>query len=158
MRRRRASARRVKKHHNYTVEEAAETIGAHKNSVRRWIASKALPALTEMRPHLILGRDLHRFLTAPKPGAVTLRPGECYCVKCKEARRPALNMADFVAVNDRWGNLRGICPACSILMHRRVSQSGLAEISSDLEVKILDGQPRLKGRGCPSTNVDFRKD
>ena len=158
MRRRRASARRVKMHHNYTVEEAAEAISAHKNTVRRWITTGKLTALREKRPHLVLGRDLILFLTSPKPGAVTLKPGECYCVKCKKARRPALGMADFAPINERWGNLQGLCPGCGIVMHRRVSLSRLSEISGDLEVKIVEAQPRLKGRACPSTNDDFKED
>jgi excisionase family DNA binding protein len=158
MRRRRASARRVKMHRNYTVEEAAGAIGAHKNTVRRWITIGKLPALREMRPHLILGRELIHVLTAPKPDAVTLKPGECYCVKCKKARRPALNMADFAPINERWGNLQGLCPECGIVMHRRVSLSRLGEISGDLEVKIVEAQPRLKGRPHPSVNDDFNED
>ena len=157
MRRRRASARRVKIHHNYTVEEAAEASGSHKNTIRRWIATKTLPALTEKRPHLILGRNLHAFLTAPKPGSIRLKPGECYCVKCHLPKRPALGMAEYVPINDRSGNLRGFCPDCEILMHRRVSWAKLSLISGDLDVMILDAQPRLKGRGCPSTNDDFRR-
>jgi excisionase family DNA binding protein len=157
MKRRRASARRVKIHLNYTVDEAAETVGAHKNTVRRWITAGRLPALTETRPHLILGHDLRRFLTVRRPGAVTLKPGECYCVKCKGAKRPGLDMADFEPVNDRWGNLKGLCPDCGILMHRRVSRAKLDQIAGDLEVNILQAQPRLRERAIPSSNVDFKE-
>ena len=66
-------------------------------------------------------------------------------------------MAEYVLINDRSGNLRGFCPDCEILMHRRVSWAKLSLISGDLDVMILDAQPRLKGRGCPSINDDFRK-
>lgn len=48
---RRASARRIKKHHSYEVLEAAELLGIHRHTIRRWINSGALPALTEERPH-----------------------------------------------------------------------------------------------------------
>ena len=157
MRRRRASARRVKIHHNYTVEEAAEVTGSHKNTVRRWIASGALPALTEKRPHLIPGRYLHAFLTAPKAGRIRLKPGECYCVKCHLPKRPALGMAEYVPINDRSGNLRGFCPDCETFMHRRVSLAKLPLISGDLDVTILEAPRHLKGRGCSSTTDDFRK-
>ena len=157
MRRRRASARRVKIHHKYTVEEAAEATGSHKNTIRRWIATKAFPALTEKRPHLIPGRYLHAFLTAPKAGRIHLKPGECYCVKCHLPKQPALGMAEYVPINARSGNLRGFCPDCETLMHRRVSLAKLSLISGDLDVTILDAQPRLKGRGCSTTNDDFRK-
>ena len=107
---RRASARRVKIHYNYTVDEAAEVTGKHPHTIRRWIDSKALPALTERRPHLIIGSVLHAYLAAPKPGSARLKPGELYCVKCRLPKRPALDMADYVPINDQTGNLKGFLP------------------------------------------------
>ena len=157
MARRRASARRVKIHHNYTVEEAAEATGKHPHTIRRWIATKVLPALTERRPHLILGRVLHAFLTAPKPGMARLNPGECYCVKCRLPKRPALDMAEFVPISDRSGNLRGLCPDCETLMHRRVSPAKLPEISAGLDVTMAKAERHLAGRVCPSPNVDCKE-
>lgn len=154
MRRRRASARRVKKHYNYTVEEAAELVGVHPHTVRRWIASGGLPALCEKRPHLILGPDLVAFLSTPHAKKTRLKPGEIYCVKCHLPKPPALGMADYVPFNDRTGNLKGLCPACETLMHRRVSLTKLPEISGDLCVTRLEAQPHLRGRTCPRTNVD----
>ena len=122
--------------------------------MRRWIASGALPALTEMRPHLILGPDLDAFLTAPSGKKARLKPGELYCVKCHLPKRPALGMADYVPFNDRAGNLKGFCPDCETLMHRWVSLAKLPEISGDLDVTRLQAQQHLGPRAVPSTNVD----
>lgn len=52
------SGRAVKIHRSYTVEEAARATGYAKGNVRRWVSSGLLPALTDQRPHLILGADL----------------------------------------------------------------------------------------------------
>jgi len=155
MARRRASARRVKTHHNYTVEEAAKTTGKHPHTIRRWIESEALPALTEKRPHLILGRDLIAFLTAPRPGKARLKPGECYCLKCRQPRRPALDMADYTPMNDRIGNLQGICTECGTVMNRRVSHAALSAVAVGLDVTVAEAKQHLMGRFCPFTNVDF---
>ncbi len=57
MRRRRPNHRLVKIHRNYTVEEAARMFGIHKNTVRCWIKA-GLPVCDDMRPQLILGREL----------------------------------------------------------------------------------------------------
>lgn len=54
--------RLVKIHRNYTYDEAADLLGLHKNSVRRWVTHEGLAALTEQRPHLILGAGLKAFL------------------------------------------------------------------------------------------------
>jgi excisionase family DNA binding protein len=154
MRKRRASARRVKMHLNYTPEEVANLTEAHKNTVLRWIASRQLPAMTDMRPYLVLGRDLITFLSRASAGSAKLKVGECYCVRCKTPQVPALNMADFRPVNERWGNLRGICPTCETMMHRRVPCARLKEITGPLEVRLLEALPRLTPCLSPSTNVD----
>jgi excisionase family DNA binding protein len=134
MSRRRASARRVKKNLSYTVEEAADVLGVHRHTVRRWITSGVLPALTERRPHLILGHDLRAFLCAAAPGRATLKPGELYCVKCRLPKQPALGMAEYMTINERIGNLRGFCSDCEILMHRRVALDKLDAVASDLDI------------------------
>ena len=154
MPRRLASARRVKRHHTYTVEEAAAVTGYHRHTVRRWIESGALVAATERRPYLIPGRFLQAFLIGTDAPKCRLKAGECFCVKCRDARRPALDMADYVPVSASMGNLRGICPVCEILMHRRVPLAKLPVIKGDLEVTIMNAEPHLGGRSSPSTNVD----
>jgi excisionase family DNA binding protein len=40
--------RSIKIHRNYTVEEAARTTGCAKGTIRRWIKSGALPAITDI--------------------------------------------------------------------------------------------------------------
>jgi excisionase family DNA binding protein len=155
MKRRRASARRVKMHLSYTAEEAADLLGVHRHTVRRWIASKTLPALTERRPHLILGRDLRAFLSAPALGRTRLKPGEFYCVKCRLPKRPALGMADYMPINDRLGNLRAICPDCEILMHRRVALDKLDAVFGDLDIARWPTERHLRECSRPFTNVDF---
>ena len=158
MRRRRALANRVKIHHNYTIEEVADLLAAHPNTIRRWIVRDGLLVLADRKPHLVLGRELHFFLSQPSPGAVHLKPGECYCVKCHAARLPALAMADYVPVNERFGNLRGFCPVCETLMHRRVSLAKLPFVALNMQVTILQVQPRIDERRSSCTNDDLRRE
>ena len=40
---------RVKIHHSYTVSELAELLGAHRQTVQRWIAAKQLPTIDDRR-------------------------------------------------------------------------------------------------------------
>jgi hypothetical protein len=47
----------------YTVEEAARTLGVHKNTVRAWL-KRGLPTIDAERPTLILGRELAHFRRA----------------------------------------------------------------------------------------------
>ena len=62
--RRKPSARAVKIHRSYTIEGTARVTGCAKGTIRRWVASGELPAITTERPYLILGADLVDFIKA----------------------------------------------------------------------------------------------
>src|SRR5438874_398565 len=142
MARHRPSAGRVKIHRNYTIADVATLYANHRNTVRRWIR-QGLPVLRDRKPHLILGQDLSDFLTAKRSKGVRLKPGELYCVKCHLPRPPALGMADYVPITGDSGNLRGLCPVCETLMHRRTALRNLAANAGDLDVTIMEGSPRI---------------
>jgi hypothetical protein len=67
-------------------------------------------------------------------------------------------MAEFVPVTDTTGNLRGICPACDRLIHRRVNQAKIKAIQGNLEITFADTPPRIRERITPSVNCDSGKE
>ncbi|RFC69227.1 helix-turn-helix domain-containing protein [Mesorhizobium denitrificans] len=142
----RLDRRKIKRHHSYTVEEAARTIGAARSTVRRWL-DNGLPAIRERKPFLILGKDLADFMAGKARPKRSCPTGTCYCVKCREPRWPDGEMAEFVPINARSGNLRALCPACGTLMHRRTSMKQLEAIRAFLDVAIVERQPRLNDSG-----------
>lgn len=139
----RPNLRAVKRHRNYTAEEAARTLGVCKGTVRRWLKA-GLPALTDRKPALILGEDLTDWLKARKAPPQRCAPGECYCVKCRAPRKAAEGMAEFVPLNATSGNLRAICGTCGSLMHRRVSNAQLEAFSAFLDVTAAQAPPDIK--------------
>ena len=85
----------VKIHRNYTVEEVANILSVHKNSVRLWIKD-GLPICDEKRPLLILGKELKLYLqTKRQKNKRKCKPYEIYCMRCKAPKRPAGNMVDL---------------------------------------------------------------
>lgn len=143
MRRRRPNHRLVKIHRNYTVEDTSRLFGIHKNTVRAWIKA-GLPVCDDMRPHLILGRELAAFLQSRS--AKKKRPcalGEMYCLRCRTPRTPAGEMADFIPKADALGNLVGICPQCSAMMYRRTSLAKLPAIREKLDITIVETGRRV---------------
>ena len=85
---RRSNYRKVRSHQVYNVVEAAEELGVHRQTVRRWVRACGLAATTDQKPWLIDGRDLKCFLedrhrTSKRP----LGPGEFYCLPCRTRRR-----------------------------------------------------------------------
>jgi len=146
---------RIKIHRNYTVEEAARVLGVHKNTIRRWIA-QGLPIIGTSRPILILGSDFREFLTERrKRRRQPCPPGHLYCVRCRAPRKPDGGLADLILLGPSLGNLRGICPTCESLMHRRVSLVRLHEVTVGLEVMVVEAEPRLRERPSSSSNCDF---
>ncbi|HEY8596258.1 MAG TPA: helix-turn-helix domain-containing protein [Devosiaceae bacterium] len=148
---RRPNWRRIKRHRNYEVGEAARTLGVCQGTVRRWIKS-GLPALTDKKPTLILGEDLIAFHQAKASKRQTCRLDECYCVKCRTPRVPAGHIAEYVPISAHSGNLKAICPVCEGIMHTAKAKASIAALERILAVSFPQGDPRLMDSGNPSPN------
>jgi len=141
---RRINSRRVKIHRNYTVDEAAKTLGVHKNTVRLWI-KQGHPVVDERRPTLLRGRDIRAFLENRKAKRKhRLAAGEFYCLKCRAPKSPAGRMADYTASSADLGNLTGLCPDCETIMNRRTSRAKFDRIKGNLDVMFRAGSATPK--------------
>jgi hypothetical protein len=149
--------RLAKKHRNYSVGDIAALFKVHKNTVRAWCAAGLTPINDHRKPLLFLGAALTAFLEARRAkNKRPLRPGQIYCVACRDAKEPALGMVDYVPLTPALGNLRGICPACERFIHRRVSRANLKAMAGQLEVTVTDAPPRITDTNEPSVNSDFK--
>jgi hypothetical protein len=155
-RRTRPNPRRVKKLNSYTVDEAARTLDVHKNTVREWI-KRGLPTIDDRRPTLVLGGAIADFLVERRVrNRRPCGPGEFYCMRCRAPRRPAERMADYLPLTTSTGNLRGICPACSALIHRRVSLAKLGVFRDFLDITFPERLRHIREGLSPSVNCDSR--
>ena len=136
---RRIDPRRIKTHFPYIVEEAADALGVHKNTVRMWIKA-GLAVADDRRPTVMSGAAIRAFLeNRLKARKSPLKPGEFYCFRCREPKSPAGGMADFVAAGGGLGTLTGLCPDCETIMHRRSSLAKLEAAKGKIDVMILPG-------------------
>jgi len=150
--------RLAKIHRSYTVEEIARLLGVHRNTVREWI-KRGLPTSDDRRPTLVLGRDLVAFLQAKRAkNKRSCEPGEIYCMRCREPRAPAGEMADYMPLTATTGNLIGICPVCETLMYRRASTAKLALVKGCLDITLPKAERHIDESAKPSVNSDFAKD
>jgi hypothetical protein len=152
---RRYDLRRVKIHRTYTTAEAASLVGAHKETVGRWIAA-GLPTIDKKRPLLIQGGELRAFLRAREPRKQPCRPGEFYCLPCRAPKRPALEMTEYIPRTNSRGMLRGICPTCEKLIHRAVNLATIDRVRGGAEVAFPAAKRRLDDSSCPLSNADLR--
>ncbi|MDH5763352.1 MAG: helix-turn-helix domain-containing protein [Nitrospinota bacterium] len=149
--------RKVKIHRNYTVEEAAELLGAHKNTVRQWI-KRGLPVIDDRRPMLILGSDLADFLQSLRTkNKKSCKPGEMYCLRCRIPKSPAFNEAEYRPKTESLGNLFGLCPDCGAGMYRSINPTKLERIRGKLEITFPEGVRRIVDCKHPPVNSDFRQ-
>ena len=155
MRKRHPNYRLVKIHRNYTVEDIAGLFGAHKNTVRQWIKA-GLEPLDRRRPLLVHGSDLSAFLRDRKQkNKRPCKPGEVYCVRCRAPKQPDGDMADYLPITERLGNLEGICPDCGAMIYRRASLAKLAQIRGKLNITFREAPRQVSKRGEPSLNSDI---
>ena len=136
-RRPKSSRHRINIHRGYSVDEVARARGVAKGTVRRWTKS-GLPSITDQKPLLILGEDLVEFLAKRKAPSQSCSPFECYCVKCRAPRKPLGDVAEYIPLAPKTGNLRAICPVCFRLMHKRIRCDALEPLREVLTVTITE--------------------
>jgi hypothetical protein len=150
--RRRPNHRLVKIHRNFSVEEAAKICGVVEETIRRWMKSGALPALTDKIPTLIIGGDLFDFLQARSAKRPKLPVHQCYCFKCRGPRAPALGMADYIPRTTTTGTLRALCETCLTVMNKVISASVVEELRAVVELSIQQAEQHLIDTSQPSLN------
>lgn len=138
------------------MEEVARLFGTHRNTVRAWLKAGLRP-IDGGRPALVLGNELRRFLDERRVSRKQpTPPGMIYCMRCRQPRRPAAGIVDFVRRTSATGDLQGICPDCELMLYRRVSFAALASVKGDLDVTIREEDLRLLQCRGPSVNHDSR--
>lgn len=115
-----------------------------------------LPALADRKPILLLGGDISDFLTARKRPPERCRLNECYCVKCRLPRAPLGGVVDYMPITATSGNLRGICPTCDTLMHKRISLEKWAAMSVPSAADMEASSP-ISDLTPPSLNEHLQK-
>lgn len=146
MNKRYPNPRLVKIHYPYTIGEAAARLGKHKNTIRDWIR-RGLPTCNEIRPTLILGSALRKFLESKRTTSKRpCQPGEMYCLRCRAPRMPAERMADYVPMTTTVGKLVALCPDCGTLMNQRSSIAKIERLGTLLDITIPQAQRHIVDR------------
>lgn len=149
----RLAARGIKKHQSYTLEEAALILGVHVQTVRSW-ERRGLPIMRGQKPHLVHGADLKSFLDKHVRRAKrSLEPNEVYCLRCRDAVRPAGDLADYIPNGTGNGRLSGICPRCESMAHRFVSTPSIRKVAPDLLIGFEGAEESLTGSGDPPSKT-----
>jgi hypothetical protein len=125
------------------MDEAALALGVAKLTVARWIKCRELPAITDRRPFLILGRELAGFGERQKAAKQKCALAECYCFTCRAPREAAGGMADYWHATAKTGHLEALCCTCNRIMHKRFSLARISEFRAALDLTIRQAPPRI---------------
>lgn len=158
IRNRRPDWRRIKGKLSYTIDEAARALGIHRNTVRHWVKKGGLPAMTEARPHLILGDDLVAFLRTKRAARKRkCNAGELYCLRCRAPRRPIPGFVEYRSLTSTRGELVGMCSTCEAILHRFVSTRRVPAIAAEFNLQIELRHESLTDSALPALNCDSGK-
>lgn len=150
--------RLVKRHRTYAVDEIAALLGSHRNTVRNWLKGD-LQSIDDRRPVLVHGAVLFEFLRDRRAQRKRpCSPGEIYCFRCRNPRRPAGNVVVYQARTVTSGDLVGSCVDCGSRMYRRVSMAKLTLSLGGLDIRNTDAEEHIDESLEPSPNCDFDKE
>jgi excisionase family DNA binding protein len=148
------SPAKIKTHRIYTIWEAAEALGKHRQTIVRWISDKGLVADKTCKPWLIDGKDMKAFLGLRRRNVrVKLALHHLYCLGCKSSQAPAGKFADYTPQTPTTGMLSALCPNCECVINKIVRQSDLEAIRAKIEVTIQQANPRIVLPEEPSSTV-----
>lgn len=147
------SPNRIKTHQIYTVWEAAQTLGRHRQTVIRWVRDKGLIADRSRVPWLIRGEDLKAFLGHRRATVRTrLALHHLYCLGCKGPQDPDGKFAEYTQQTATTGMLKALCPACGCTLNKVVKRADLEAIRAKIEVAVQQATPRLVSLPDPRSN------
>lgn len=149
----------IKTHYVYTVWEAAQALGRHRQTVIRWVKDKGLAADRTKIPWLITGKDLKEFLGHRRAKSKTkLSLHHLFCFGCKSAQEPDGKFAEYNQTTSTTGMLKAICPFCSCIMNKVVRRSDIEAIQAKIEVTVKQPYPRLMSRPVAPSNDTLAKE
>lgn len=145
----------IKIHRSYSIEDAARTLGVHKNTVANWLKNGLSP-IDDQRPILIQGRVLRAFLRERRDRQKRrCSVGELYCLKCRSPKPPLDRKAIYVPLTNAGGNLQGRCSDCLSIICRRVSLARLHEFSAVLTITSKQASLRINDRQTPCLKCEL---
>lgn len=148
---------KVKTHRVYTVWEAADALGKHRQTLTRWIKEKGLIADTNQRPWLIKGSDLKTFLGHRRTATrCKLALHHFYCLGCKQPQEPAGKFADYIQQSSTSGMLKALCPECGNIINKVIRRAELEAFRANIEVTIQQADARLVSPNDAPLNAPFR--
>lgn len=153
----RINTRRIKRDYSYLVQEFAECLGVHKNTVRNYIKN-GLPVIDDLRPQRIHGSDGIAFINEKQARRkCKCAANELYCFKCRCPRKAVLGSVSLVPLSKTKLNISGKCEECGTGMNKGGSEEKRAEYAKTFGIERQAGE-HITDTPSPSLNCYSGKD
>ncbi len=140
----------IKSKRTYTLQELSEFLMLHPRTTQLWLKKGLKPIESTRKPYLITGDEIIRFLKETRKNRRhPLKPGEFFCILCREARKGKPETLTTKATNRTLGKsqqviLYGNCEVCNRRMilfssNQKISEWQKAKlIPAELETVLFD--------------------
>jgi transcription elongation factor Elf1 len=133
----------IKSLHCYTIQEAAAVSGVSDRTIRAWMKD-GLSAMKQERPTLLRGDALIAFIKGQRKSRKTkIKQDEFYCLKCRDARKPAERMVECEIRGAR-AKLTAICDDCETIMHKPVALGQVPNLAEVFDLTVKSSSETLK--------------
>jgi len=140
--------RLIKLNYSYSIDEIAELLGVHKQTVYEW-KKRGLKTIDDTYPALVHGGDLIEFLSKEKSNRkVKCKDNEMYCFKCRAAREVSGNKIDIIHRNSQILDMTGRCAICDTKMCRSSSLKNLSLLQTIFEIQPMRSEILVGSDNC----------
>jgi len=135
---RRINTRTIKAKYSYSLQELADVIGCHTNTISNWTKHEGLQRIDDVYPYMIYGQVVIEFLKARQlKNKITLSVNEFRCCTCQAKRKAWENLATITKMNSKTALLQAVCEHCNGKISKIISLRNIAEIENALTIHTL---------------------
>ncbi|OGW98730.1 MAG: hypothetical protein A2Z81_04500 [Omnitrophica WOR_2 bacterium GWA2_45_18] len=135
--------RLIKSRRTYTLQELAEVFGLHVATPQLWLKQGLKPIESTRKPYLIRGEEIIRFLKETRQKRKhSLKPGEFFCIICREPRCGKSETLAIKRTNKTLGNTQQVIllANCEVCNRRMILFSSDRKIKEWQESKLIPSE------------------
>lgn len=135
---RRINARLIKSKYSYSLQELADVIGCHSNTISNWIKCEGLQRIDGIYPYMLYGQVVIDFLKARQlKNKTTLSINEFRCCTCQSSRKAWEGIATIKTINSKIAMLQAICEQCNGKINKIISLKKISELEQIFNIHTL---------------------
>jgi|CXWL01.1.fsa_nt_gi hypothetical protein len=135
---RRINTRLIRAKYSYLLQELADDIGCHVNTISNWIKHEGLQRIDGIYPYMLYGQVVIEFLKSRQlKNKSKLLLNEFHCCTCQASCRAWEGIATIKTINSKIAMLQAVCEQCNGKINKLISLKNIAEIENAFTIHTL---------------------